>query len=383
VVVKFWCGVPGGYKQNDRANPISPCPAKQPAKCTLKGGLFGQDACNFRFLNSMQRMVDDANLSSITPRTWTQRVRSFLPYDGSPTQGLKLDLDGQLYQRVDGVSIEAFLGGFVHDEALSLLQRIDSESVRLAAAFDFIFSESDRHGQNVFLHPHGALTLIDNEGTGQRGVNSMFLPGTQKYEVYRIGYAAVCCKNLPGNYATNCPGTVTPSSPEALLDYRCHVPGGVFGTKLPPGMAAFVGHVAGISALQLQEEYDMTRLEHAERLKARVDDIAAYGFEEALARQLARQEKGNGELYGQAFSYPVPAPCCSLSACAIRLSKDYRGSLATPGRLKMMPWVNPAYNCRTAPNATVVGGPAQAPLNRWGPDFTGVPVDTTPEPQRL
>ena len=54
-------------------------------------------------------------------------------------------------------------------------------------------------------------------------------PVGPQYEIYRVGYAAVCCGNLPPG---NCPGRATPSSPESLLDYRCHAPGGKIGTHL-------------------------------------------------------------------------------------------------------------------------------------------------------
>jgi hypothetical protein len=361
VIVKFWCGLPGDYKQNDRANAIPKC-APRGGECKEKGGLVGQSECNFRFLNSMQRMVDEANLTAVTPRTWTARAKSFMPWDGSGAAGLRVDVEGQFYDRADGVSIEAFLGGFLNDEALALLLSIDSESVRLAAAFDFIFSESDRHGQNVILHPSGRMLLIDNEGTGQVGVNSMFLPGTQKYEIYRIGYPAVCCANMPGLFEVNCPGTIGPSSPEALLDYRCHVAGGAFGEQLPPGMEPFVKRIAEMSAAAVMSTYDMTRLEHATRLKARVDDIAAHGFEAALARQLARQPAGNGMTYGHNWNYAVPAPCCSVATCAFRLARDYHGPLRTPTSGTVVPWVDPEYNCKKPPGMTPVGGPAGPPF---------------------
>jgi hypothetical protein len=363
VIVKFWCGLPGDYKQNDRANAIPRCPTNPAAPCKEKGGLVGQSTCNFRFLNSMQKMVDEANLTAVTPRTWTARAKSFMPWDGSPSAGLRVDLDGQFYERADGVSIEAFLGGFLTDEALALLLSINSESVRLAAAFDFVFSESDRHGQNVILHPSGRMLLIDNEGAGQAGVNSMFLPGTQKYEIYRIGYPAVCCANMPGLFEVNCPGTIGPSSPEALLDYRCHVPRGAFGTALPPGMAAFVARIATMSPEQVMETYDMIRLEHATRLKARVDDIGVYGFEAALQRQLDKQPAGNGMTYGHNWNYKVPKPCCSVSRCPFRLARDYSGPLRTAAYGTTVPWVDPEYNCKVPPGMTQVGGPADAPFS--------------------
>ena len=65
--------------------------------------------------------------------------------------------------------------------------------------------ERDRHGQNVFVSESGRLTILDNEGSFGP-INSMLLPGGQKFEVYRIGYNAVCCGNLPGPDEVNCPG---------------------------------------------------------------------------------------------------------------------------------------------------------------------------------
>lgn len=57
-------GLPqGGYKQTNTANEVSPeCPTPN-IPCKDKGGLFGHSECNFRFLNSLQRMTDDANLT--------------------------------------------------------------------------------------------------------------------------------------------------------------------------------------------------------------------------------------------------------------------------------------------------------------------------------
>jgi len=63
----------------------------------------------------------------------------------------------------------------------------------LAAVFDLLFSQCDRHGQNLYLTPDGGVSLIDNDqcfGSGWRpcGADSLFLPGTQKFEVARLGY---------------------------------------------------------------------------------------------------------------------------------------------------------------------------------------------------
>jgi hypothetical protein len=65
--------------------------------------------------------------------------------------------------------------------------------VVLAAIFDLLFSQCDRHGQNLYFLPNGSISLIDNDqayGSSWRpcGVDSLFLPGTQKHEVARLGY---------------------------------------------------------------------------------------------------------------------------------------------------------------------------------------------------
>lgn len=35
---------------------------------------------------------------AISPRTWTADIRSFLPWDGEPSQGHKVDTRGQMYE---------------------------------------------------------------------------------------------------------------------------------------------------------------------------------------------------------------------------------------------------------------------------------------------
>eukprot|EP00775_Hariotina_reticulata_P011364 gene11364-11513_t len=55
--------------------------------------------------------------------------------------------------------------------------------------------------QNLYLTPEGGVSLIDNDqcyGSGWRpcGADSLFLPGTQKFEVARLGYsgASISCE---------------------------------------------------------------------------------------------------------------------------------------------------------------------------------------------
>ena len=43
------------------------------------------------------------------------------------------------------------------------MNRVKDAEVRKAAVFDVLFSQCDRHQQNVFLQESGQLQIIDND----------------------------------------------------------------------------------------------------------------------------------------------------------------------------------------------------------------------------
>ncbi len=62
----------------------------------------------------------------------------------------------------------------------------------MAAMFDLLTSQCDRHAQNIFVTESGQLALIDNEsslGVWRRtcAFDSILLPTTQKQEISRLG----------------------------------------------------------------------------------------------------------------------------------------------------------------------------------------------------
>lgn len=59
--------------------------------------------------------------------------------------------------------------------------------VVLAALFDLLTFQVDRHAQNVFIDENGKLTLIDNEQWLGSGVNSLFLPTSEVSSCKHIG----------------------------------------------------------------------------------------------------------------------------------------------------------------------------------------------------
>jgi hypothetical protein len=63
----------------------------------------------------------------------------------------------------------------------------------LAAIWDLLTMQCDRHGQNAYVDGAGRLTLIDLDqalGDAWRvcGADSLFLPTTQKHAINALGY---------------------------------------------------------------------------------------------------------------------------------------------------------------------------------------------------
>eukprot|EP00241_Pyramimonas_parkeae_P002315 CAMPEP_0114225066 /NCGR_PEP_ID=MMETSP0058-20121206/455_1 /TAXON_ID=36894 /ORGANISM="Pyramimonas parkeae, CCMP726" /LENGTH=534 /DNA_ID=CAMNT_0001335609 /DNA_START=97 /DNA_END=1701 /DNA_ORIENTATION=- len=322
VIVKMWCDLVGEWRQAKEHKPVPfVCKDENPTTvCPQKGGLIGHKRCNHRFLDSLNAITEEAGLASITPKAWSAPVRSILPEGIHQHTGVRVDSRGQFYKIAPGVSLESVTGGVVTNENLPMLLGIPSEQVVKAAMLDLLFSEQDRHGQNVFVDEDYNMMVIDNEGA-YGPLNSMFIPGTQKFEIYRVGYGAVCCGNLPPG---NCPGRVTPSSPETLMDYRCHVAGGSIGFNYPPGVKEFIDKLAGMSAEDIFNKYQMSHMNHAKTLRERLDLLSKHGFEETIKAVLARQEKGDGVRYGHNFWYPIHPPCCDIATCNLRKQGDLK-----------------------------------------------------------
>lgn len=60
---------------------------------------------------------------------------------------------------------------------------------------DLLFSEQDRHGQNVFVDEDYNMMVIDNEGA-YGPLNSMFIPGTQKVRLLRLSCLVCWCSPI-------------------------------------------------------------------------------------------------------------------------------------------------------------------------------------------
>ena len=117
--------------------------------------------------------------------------------------------------------------------------RLDSKEVVLAAMWDLLTMQCDRHGQNVHLDESAKLTLIDHDqafGDAWRacGFDSLFLPTTQKHAVNLLGFA--WCLKMPDDSPRRSPDASHFNIMHAM-DYRCHAPGGKVGDRYPPGFS--------------------------------------------------------------------------------------------------------------------------------------------------
>jgi hypothetical protein len=113
--------------------------------------------------------------------------------------------------------------------------RVSSDDVVLAALWDLLTMQCDRHGQNVYVDDSGRLTLIDLDqalGDAWRvcGYDSLFLPTSQKHAINMLGYSHVM--KMPYEKPLTAPQSEL-FAVQHVLDYRCHAPGGQIGFKYP------------------------------------------------------------------------------------------------------------------------------------------------------
>mmetsp|Transcript_22651 Transcript_22651/g.73655 ORF Transcript_22651/g.73655 Transcript_22651/m.73655 type:complete len:215 (+) Transcript_22651:161-805(+) len=187
------------------------------------------------------------------------------------------------------------------------MSSIPNDTILNAAFYDFVFSQSDRHGENVFVTPEGEMILIDTRDNflDFQGTDSVFLPGTFIFERNRVGNSHMFNPSAP---------ETTHHHPQLLLDYRCVVPGGAIGTDFPPRLRAFMERVLELDrAGRVVEELKFPTSaidanKRAAALVSRCKDLLEKGFEGALKAGLKRKSSQNMPTEG----YDWPEPCCRL-----------------------------------------------------------------------
>eukprot|EP00892_Ulva_mutabilis_P003338 jgi/Ulvmu1/1376/UM011_0104.1 len=281
-----------------------------------------------------EKLSQRCGFESVVPRMWTAPLNSLSP-DGRSF----LSWDALWMERAEGVSVAMLtqmassravqqareaLGDTAFDELLTKTLR--SHDVVLAAIWDLLTMQCDRHAQNVYVDEGGRVTLIDADqalGDGWRvcGVDSIFLPTTQKYMINLLGWAYVM-KHPPGQPQQTPAGEL---SAQVALDYRCHAPRGAIGLNYPERVKQCLGDISNMTYRQVQMEFGMAKMAHAIRLHQRASDLVHRGFEWTLQHGEPRNP--------WALQYPLTPACCDLHvhlAGAKCLSKE-----------PFIPWVPP------------------------------------------
>jgi len=330
VFVKLWCGLKGGYRHILDAN--SPIPEtcadagfehpafKGGSHCQLRG-MGSRFACNVAHLSAIDRMAEEAGVEDVIPRMTTLRAKTFLPWDGTETAGFKQDVDVLVFEKVQGVSLES-LGASVSRENFDLMAKVNPERMYRIALFEMLTSQADRHAQNVFITEGGDVHVIDNESSLLGELNSMLIPGGQKHETYRIGFASINCQS---DKTCDAP-RVFPPSFGALTDYRCYVEGGYIGTNYPKKFTEFLEKIDAMKdAEEVYEYFQLAVPVFAEKLKERAHDMLTLGFEGTAKKMYSSMNAGDGR-FGN-FQYDIHPPCCGPGECKMNTAGTFNECL--------------------------------------------------------
>jgi hypothetical protein len=87
-----------------------------------------------------------------------------------------------------GISLDHMIFNMKQPKQISLLlEMLNTTQAQLAATFDLLIAQGDRHGENVHLREDGSLMLIDNFDKSWHYPNSLFLPQTYIHERLYMG----------------------------------------------------------------------------------------------------------------------------------------------------------------------------------------------------
>ena len=105
---------------------------------------------------------------------------------------------------------------------------------------------------------------------------------------------------------------------QALLDYRCHAPGGVLGQHFPHKFRTCARWLADSTVPAIADRFGFANAEEAAFVQKRARSLMDLGFEgavkQAQSELVADKSKGN-----KATIYKWPEPCCNL--------EEWRGSV--------------------------------------------------------
>uniref|UniRef100_A0A6S8IGF5 PI3K/PI4K catalytic domain-containing protein n=4 Tax=Dunaliella tertiolecta TaxID=3047 RepID=A0A6S8IGF5_DUNTE len=248
-----------------------------------------QDAYARTMLNiGLKRLSEDCGMGEMLPDVWADYVQGTLPVTNASKAGYTVDWMGCWNSFVPGVSVKHVLKTPPGATGLrkDLHKRLNKTQVILGALFDVLTSQSDRHSKNVLILEDGQLRLIDNEECMghhplsrflKRGVNSMFIPGTENYNRLHAKHTFEGEKSA-----------VVPFS----LDYRCAVDDGAadktIGFKYPTGFSHCLQRISSMSTKEIKDRYHLPHVNQPENLKQCATELLERGFEWTYTRGTAQ-----------------------------------------------------------------------------------------------
>ncbi|MEW5300995.1 MAG: hypothetical protein WDW36_003881 [Sanguina aurantia] len=274
-----------------------------------------------KLLLAQQKLTAECGLQTIVPKLWVEPVNGIIPGKGFHINWLGLWAD-----IADGVSVQnvqEFGKPQTSPEVLMdmLTHKVNHTAIKLGAIFDLLFSQCDRHQQNIFIRDDGNLQFIDNDQvfkTAWRacGIDSMIVPTTQKFMINHLGFFYVL------KYPTDSPPDTWNKvvNPLLLLDYRCHVEGGEIQKNFPPALARCMSRLAAMAPLAIQDEFGYPALDMAEAVRNRSRDLLGRGYEWTLL---------HGEPTNQPMHrYKIPPKCCGVTYS--HETRKYTCNVSTP-----------------------------------------------------
>jgi len=329
VAVKAHCGVRGGYRQVEKRDevPFECVDDDEEYVCPMNYPSVGHGRCNRAHMRAVYAVVRDMGFEDLLPRTKSTMVKTFLPWDGSSTAGLKQFFPAiELTDWARGVSIgEAGRDGVVTMDLFKLIKAMNASDYAAMTLMDVALGARDRHPLNIFIATDGRLTLIDNEDVFSENLDAVQIPGTTHNWFSVAGYANKTCRGARATEpTTQCVRdlALVPRSIGVVLDYRCWVNGGEIGFDYPPKFKAFLKNVAEASAEATRAKYALAHPSHADFLKRRAHSLLTRGFELTLKHALATAVDEQ---------YDITPPCCSTFACALPTSNDFIDGFARAG----------------------------------------------------
>lgn len=188
-------------------------------------------------------LADECGLGGVSVRERLAYVRAVVPQSGEKVEEQRAVLS----EFAEGASLEMLTLKLSSAQLLAVLDTVRHEAVRDAAIFDLLFTQGDRHSENLFVDGGGYFKLIDSrDGAIGDGLDSIFFAGSWSHERSRVGNMHMYNRSVM---------PVSHHWPQTTLDYRCHVPGGALGHNYPPRVAHCLGKWAAMTPADFLQTY--------------------------------------------------------------------------------------------------------------------------------